>query len=60
MATLTLPDSLVERLEQMAREQGLSVLELLREFAGQSTMGVPPSQAERRAARKSKKQEDSE
>jgi hypothetical protein len=52
MATITIPDTLAERLEEMAREQGLSLIELLREISGQRTVPVELTQEERRAALK--------
>ncbi len=52
MATITIPDKLAERLEEMAREQGLSLIELLREISGQRPLPVERTQEERRAALK--------
>lgn len=60
MATITLPDHLEERLQEMAREQGLSLIELLREFAGQKSLPNEPTQQERRARLKPAKTEDDE
>lgn len=60
MATITLPDHLAERLEEMAREQGLSLIELLREFAGQKSLPVEPTQHERRARLKPATTKDDE
>ncbi len=60
MATITLPDHLEERLQEMAREQGLSLIELLREFAGQKSLPVEPTQQERRVKLKPAITEDNE
>jgi hypothetical protein len=60
MATITLPDHLEERLQEMAREQGLSLIELLREFAGQKSLPNEPTQQERRARLKPATTEDDE
>ena len=60
MATITIPDHLEERLQEMAREQGLSLIELLREFAGQKSLPTEPTQQERRAKLTPATTEDSE
>ena len=60
MATITIPDHLEQRLQEMAREQGLSLIELLREFAGQKSLPDEPTQQERRAKLKPAMTEDSE
>lgn len=60
MATITIPDHLEQRLQEMAREQGLSLIELLREFAGQKSLPDEPTQHERRAKLKPSTTEDDE
>lgn len=60
MATITIPDHLAERLEEMAREQGLSLIELLREFAGQRALPLELTQEQRRARLKPATTEDNE
>jgi hypothetical protein len=60
MATITIPDHLEDRLQEMAREQGLSLIELLREFAGQKSLPMEPTQQERRAKLKPVTTEDNE
>ena len=60
MATITLPDHLEERLQEMAHEHGLSLIELLREFAGQSSLPLELTQEERRARLKPAITEDNE
>ena len=60
MATITIPDHLAERLEEMAREQGLSLIELLREFTGQRSVPPELTQEERRARLKPTTTEDDE
>jgi len=60
MATITIPDHLEERLQEMAREQGLNLIELLREFAGQRSLPLEITQEERRTRLKPMTTEDSE
>ena len=60
MATITIPDHLEQRLQEMAREQGLSLIELLREFAGQKSLPDELTQHERRTKLKPSTTEDDE
>lgn len=60
MATITIPDQLEQRLQEMAREQGLTLIELLREISGQRSSTVEPTQEERRARLKPATTEDTE
>lgn len=60
MATITIPDYLAERLEEMAREQGLSVVQLLKELAGQRSLPADPTPEQRRARLKAESTGDDE
>lgn len=60
MAQITIPDQLAARLEEMAREQGLSLIDLLREFAGQRAPSPDATTEQRRAARRHETNKDTE